>query len=112
MVPLRSWNYFVHRPVLGISSLRRLEIFFDVRVRKAAIVHVDTQLRRGNGATRKKDADRFKDGLMLRLDERARAERLQESLPVFARGRLIAQQAEGLEFGYELCFAIHGNGGS
>jgi hypothetical protein len=76
--------------VLNISSPRRLEIFFDVRVRKAAIVQVDAQLRRGNGASRKKGADRFNDDLMLRFDENMLCERLHESLPLLAWRRLIA----------------------
>jgi len=76
--------------MLDISSSRRLEIFIDIRVRKAAIVQVDTQLRRGNGASRKEGADRFKDDLMLRFDENMLGERLHESVPLLARGRLIA----------------------
>ena len=76
--------------MLDISGSQRLEIFFDVRVRKAAIVQVDAKLRCGNGASRKQGANRFKDDLMLGLDERVAAKRFNESLPLLARGRLIA----------------------
>jgi hypothetical protein len=67
-----------------------LKIFFDVRIGETAIVQVDTQLRHGNGASWKKGADRFKDDLMLRLDENVPAERMHVSLPLLARGSLIA----------------------
>ncbi len=66
-----------------------------------------TQLGGGNGTSRKQGADRFKDDLMFRLDESMLVEGLHKSLPLTARGRLIAQRAEGLEFGGELCFSIH-----
>ena len=35
---------------------------------------------------------------------------MHESLPLLARDGLIAEHAEGLEFGCELCFAIHLDG--
>ena len=51
--------------------------------------------------------DRFKDDLMLGVDKGVVGEGLQESLPVLTRDRLVAEDAEGLEFGGELCFAVH-----
>jgi hypothetical protein len=93
--------------VFDISSWRGMKIFFDVRVGKSAIVQVDTQLLDGNGAARKQGADRFKNDLMLWLDESVIGERLHEPLPKLASDGHIAKHAEGLEFGCGLCFAIH-----
>jgi hypothetical protein len=86
---------------------RRLKIFFYVRVRETAIVQVQAQLRRGKRASRKQSADRFKDYLMLGLDERVLAEGLQQPFSFLARGRSITKRTKGLELGCELRFSIH-----
>jgi len=85
----------------GIFATRGLKIFFHVRVGKAAIVQVDAQLFLGNGAAEEEDADRFKNDLMLRLDECVIGERLHEPPPLLATDGIIAEHAEGLEFGCE-----------
>jgi hypothetical protein len=76
--------------VLDIAGSRGLKIFFDIRIGEAAIVQVDTQLLDGNGAARKEGVDRFKDDLMLRLDESVLGESLNDSLPALTRDRFIA----------------------
>ena len=50
---------------------------------------------------------------MLRLDERVMEKSLHEFQPLLASEYFIAKRAKGLEFGCELCFAIHcdGDGG-
>lgn len=84
-----------------------LKIFFHVSIWKTTIVEVYTKLLLGKRPPWEKGADRFKDDLMLRLLECALAKGLDEILPQIARDRLIAERAEGPEFGCKLFFAIH-----
>jgi hypothetical protein len=51
---------------------------------------MDKELRRGYGASRKESPNRFKDHLMLGLEENALAERLNKVLAPLAMGFLIA----------------------
>lgn len=97
-----SWRYFVRASKPDTSSGRGLKIWFDVRVGEATIVQMDAKVRHGDGATRKKGADRFEDDLMLGFGENVPAKRMQEVLPFFARGRLIAERSERTEFHIEL----------
>jgi hypothetical protein len=67
-----------------------LKIFVDVGVREAAIVQMDKELRCGDGASRKEGANRFKDHLMLRLQENVLAEGLDKLLAPLAWGLFVA----------------------
>jgi hypothetical protein len=65
-----------------------LKIFLDIGVGEAAIVQMDKESRWGDGSSRKKGANRFKDHLVFGFQESVLAEGLDDSLTLLARGIL------------------------
>jgi hypothetical protein len=90
MIGILSWPNFFRGLELGSFRWGRLKVFVDVGVREAAIVQMDTELRCGDGASRKEGANRFKDHLMLRFEEIVLAEGLDKFLAPLAWGLLVA----------------------